>query len=129
MFGFLQYVRGRLRRNRQRADLLFPPALWNTNDATLADLPRTTNAVEGWHNRFNTIVGKYHANLYEFIVALQKEQASTESVREQHENGRRVLVPIRKYVNINKKIRDVVVDYRNRPMINYLRAIARNLNY
>ncbi len=129
MLGFLRYVRGRLRRNRQRADPLFPPALWNTNETTLAGLPRTTNVVEGWHNRFNTIVGKCHANLFEFILAMRSEQGSTERIREQHRNGRRVAVPIRRYVNINARIRDVVNDYQNRPIIDYLKAIAHNLNF
>lgn len=129
MFEFLLYIRGRMRRNRQRTDPMFPPLLWNTNGATLYDLPRTSNAVDGWHHRFNTIVGKCHANLYEFIAAMRKEQAFTERIRAQHAAGRQVVVPNRKYANLSTRIRNIVADYANRRRLDFLRAIALNLNY
>ena len=41
---------------------LFDLALWNMYDQMIGDLPRTNNAVEGWHQRFQANVGAYHPN-------------------------------------------------------------------
>ena len=40
---------GRLRPGGHRRAPLFDLALWNMYDQTIGDLPRTNNAVEGWH--------------------------------------------------------------------------------
>ena len=48
---------GRLRPGVHRRALLFDLALWNMYDQTIGDLPRTNNAVEGWHRRFQANVG------------------------------------------------------------------------
>lgn len=34
---------------------------------------RTTNTVEGWHNRLNRKIGKHHPNFYELLTALREE--------------------------------------------------------
>ena len=39
------------------------------------DLPRTNNAVEGWHRRFQANVGAYHPNFWKFIDILKREQS------------------------------------------------------
>lgn len=39
---------------------------------------RTNNASEGWHNRFQILVGRSHTSLYHFLTDLQKEQADVE---------------------------------------------------
>ena len=44
---------GRLRPGGHRRAPLFDLALWNMYDQTIGDLPRTNNAVEGWHRRFS----------------------------------------------------------------------------
>ncbi len=53
--------RGRFRRPR------FPYAMWGVHDRVIDDLPRTNNAVEGWHNRFNQHVGYHHADIWKLI--------------------------------------------------------------
>ena len=45
-----RYIR-RLRPGGHRRAPLFDLALWNMYDQTIGDLPRTNNAVEGWHRR------------------------------------------------------------------------------
>ena len=42
---------GRLRPGGHRRAPLFDLALWNMYEQTIGDLPRTNNAVEGWHRR------------------------------------------------------------------------------
>ena len=43
---------GRFRPGGQRRDPLFPITVWNMYKQTLQGLPRTNNAVEGWHRSF-----------------------------------------------------------------------------
>ena len=38
----------------------FAHSLWNVFDATNDEDPRTNNAIEGWHHRFNTLTGTHH---------------------------------------------------------------------
>ena len=44
-------------------------------DQTIGDLPRTNNAVEGWHRRLQANVGAYHPNFWKFIDILKSEQS------------------------------------------------------
>ena len=54
---------------------LFDLALWNMYDQTIGDLLRTSNAVEGWHRRFQANIGAYHPNFWKFIDILKREQS------------------------------------------------------
>ena len=54
---------------------LFRHSSWNVYDRVMNDLPRTTNALEGWHNTFQRSVGQCHANIWTFISCLQKEHS------------------------------------------------------
>ena len=73
---------------------------------------RTNNNLEGWHLRLNRSVGKAHANIYEFVSKLIREQGCTETLLAQvaagnikpHSNNL-------KYKNINVKIKHLTDDY------------------
>lgn len=45
--------------------------MWNHFDH---DGPRTTNAVEGWHNKFNRMCRRAHPNVFVFIELLQRNR-------------------------------------------------------
>lgn len=47
-------------------------------ERTLLDEPRTTNYLEGWRRRINSIVGKAHPNIWDFLKCLLGEQAHIE---------------------------------------------------
>ena len=68
---------GRLRPGGHRVPL-FDLGLWNMYNQTLDDLPRTNNAVEGWHRSFQANVGAYHPNFWKFIHILKREQNLTQ---------------------------------------------------
>jgi len=53
-----------------------PKASWNHYDH---DGPRTTNHVEGWHNRLNKLCTHSHPNIFISITTLKKEQAAIEA--------------------------------------------------
>ena len=52
---------------------LFQPAIWNVNDATLADGARTNNICESWNNSFNGLVGYKNATIWACIEGLKKD--------------------------------------------------------
>ncbi|XP_022172326.1 uncharacterized protein LOC111035118, partial [Myzus persicae] len=69
---------GRPNRRRTRRPPTFSLALWNQYDATLADLPKTNNSVEGWHRAFSSLLGASHPTIWRLIDTIKKEQGSTE---------------------------------------------------
>ena len=46
-----------------------PLIMWNVYRCNI----RTNNHLEGWHRRFNGIVGKYHANLWQFLTCWMQD--------------------------------------------------------
>ena len=69
---------GRLRPGGHCRVPLFELGLWNMYSQTLDGLPRTNNAVEGWHHSFQANVGAYHPNFWKFIDILKHEQNLTQ---------------------------------------------------
>jgi len=55
-------------------------ALWNQHEGTLLGLHRTNNVSEGWHNRFNLLVGRHHPDLYSLMRVILKEQQEVEGM-------------------------------------------------
>ena len=90
--------RGRGRRSAPR----YHPSLWSQYSSVLDKSARTNNASEGWHNRFQLVVGKKHPSLYSFLTELGKEQADTEFMLKQIELGQK----IRKRQDMKKKQRE-----------------------
>lgn len=62
------YVRGRPARGRRPAtNARFPPTIWSVYQLCLDRQHRTTNAVEGWHSRFQRIIVSHHAGIWKFL--------------------------------------------------------------
>ena len=66
-------ARARPRNGRRRGDPLFPVAMWNMNWAVENDVPRSNNALEGWHHAFSYSLRGDHPSMWLFIGALVKE--------------------------------------------------------
>ena len=60
VLSFIYRYAGRFRRNVARLLPVFPINLWNMFHRTDAELPRTSNIIEGWHRSFNVQVSSYH---------------------------------------------------------------------
>ena len=58
---------------------LFPPRLWSVHDQNKESIPRTSNHAEGWHNRFQYLVGRKHVGFNALVQELHKEQKSVDS--------------------------------------------------
>uniref|UniRef100_A0A915CN31 OTU domain-containing protein n=1 Tax=Ditylenchus dipsaci TaxID=166011 RepID=A0A915CN31_9BILA len=84
--GYIEstYVR-RFNKEREPIDALYPIEVWNCYDLLLKKNPRTDNAHEGWHFRFNMRFPKAHMSLSQFILRLQDEEEETWQLEIRHE--------------------------------------------
>ena len=118
----------RLRNGGHRRVPLFELGLWNMYNQTLDDLPRTNNAVEGWHRSFQANVGAYHPNFWKFIDILKCEQNLTQVNIAQARAGHQPEPQRRRYLDINQRIKNIVQDYHNYDIMQYLRDLAHNIS-
>ena len=59
----------------------FPLTLWNMSSETLAEIPKTNNAIEAWHMVFNSTFGTSKNN---FFVLLEKLKDEEEVVKQKY---------------------------------------------
>lgn len=119
---------GRPDRRGRRREPLFSHSFWNCFEAVNRDLPKTNNSIEGWHHSFGKTVGACHPSIWKFIDCLKKEQ-SYELKIEQFMAGANGAPPRKKYKDCAIRIKNIVADYENRPLIDYLHGLARNFNF
>ena len=74
----------------ERREPRYPPILWNQYETVLEGTARTNNLREGWHNRFQIVVGKHHPSLYAFLDELRKEQGDVEIMISQMPIGQKI---------------------------------------
>ena len=117
---------GEMRRGRRRPPL-FEHGLWSVHDRVLNDLPRTTNAVEGWHNAFAMALGQSHANIWTFLDRIKREEALARLAITQLNAGYPPPVQKRIYRQINEQLSNIVVDYENCARLDYLRGISYSI--
>jgi hypothetical protein len=60
----------------------FPPHMWSVNDSLLNHVPLTQNALESWHNRWNSLLSRRKWNVFSTIKEFIKEQHHTEGIIE-----------------------------------------------
>lgn len=119
---------GRPGRRNQRRNPIFPHSLWNCYEATLEDLPKTNNSVEGWHRGFSQLLGASHPSIWKFIDGLKKEQSLNEFKVEQYISGQQPPAGRQIYKDTAERIKRIVENYRERPLLDYLRGISHNFN-
>ena len=107
----------------------FPISLWNVHDATLNDQHRTNNSVEGWHTRFQTLMGSHHPTIFKFLEVLQLEEKASRFDATQLLAGQPSQPSKKKYRLLNDRIVNVVKDYSQRLPLNFVTSIAYNLSF
>ena len=117
---------GRIDRRNRRRQPLFPISLWNCHEAAKSGLPRTNNSVEGWHRGFNQLLGSSHPTIWKFIEDLHKQQSLNEVIIEQYIAGQHPPASRQVYRDTAQRIEDLVKDYENRNILEFLRGIAHN---
>ena len=56
---------------------LFPMRVWNVTCRLNNGIPRTSNLIEGWHNRFQ--LGCHRPPIWRFLLEIMKEQIRSEN--------------------------------------------------
>ena len=92
-------------------------------------LPRSSNAVEGWHNSFNNSVGIAHPT--PATLAKKTTNGTAQRCSFQGSNasiGQPAAKKRKQYKNIDDALYTMVNDYRNRNEVQYLPDVSRVLN-
>ncbi|XP_050065303.1 uncharacterized protein LOC126554259 [Aphis gossypii] len=117
-------ARGRRRRIHPR----YPPEIWNQYQAALTGSHKTNNVSEGWHNRFQLVIGKHHPDLYSALGEFQKEQGDVEIMISELSLGRKVRAqPKRKWRDFQMRIMAITADFNTYQELDFLKAIAHNI--
>lgn len=128
------YVAGKPARGRRKAvKPRYPPELWNVHNSVLDNVARTNNISEGWHNRFNILIGKKHPSFYAFLSELIKEQADSETMLRQISLGQQTKQPRSlEQRRVEKRLLNIVQQYKTYVeednVLSYLKNIAYNVN-
>ncbi|KAE9536180.1 hypothetical protein AGLY_007403 [Aphis glycines] len=116
---------GRTDRRKKRRSPTFKISIWNCYSLVSEDLPRTNNAVEGWHNCFTSILNQCHPSIWKFILALKKEENTNKIKIEQYIAGE--CPPAKKkYQDKGQRLKQICYDFENRSTDDYLQEIAHN---
>jgi hypothetical protein len=81
------YIGEKKRGSQSRKKPLFEVKCWNVHERTMNGHHRTNNIVEGWNNRFSSLVDGVHPNMWKFLESLQKEQSYVDAQLYQAEAG------------------------------------------
>ncbi|XP_043465180.1 uncharacterized protein LOC122500349 [Leptopilina heterotoma] len=131
----ITYIRGKPARGRRRAiPARYDPALWNQYNAVIQKTARTNNASEGWHNRLQVVVGRYHPSLYTFLKELKQEQGDTECMQTQLNLGQKIRkLQTNKFHTIEERILSIVSQYQqyvdDNRKIDYLKTLGCHLHF
>lgn len=121
----LTYIQGRDRgQNRGRVEARYPPQIWNHFSAPRNNVPRTTNAVEGYHNGLNSLFLSQHPSMWKLMDGLRKDMAIHLKTMADDQVANNP--PARaKYANLSNRLADKVDTYAQTvDKLSYLRAIA-----
>lgn len=117
---------GRQRR-RRRAQPIFDHKIWNMYERAVNELPRTNNNVEGWHRKLQSSVSSHHPNIWKFLDVLRREQDLNNLQIAQLVGGHAPEPQRKKYKASNERIVNIVRDFSNRSLLDYMRGIAHNI--
>lgn len=114
----------------------YEPTVWCQHAAILRGLPRTNNAVEGWHNAFIGRVACNRPNIWRFIEALKEEQSLIELNCTQMDAGGS-MPPVRsKYRKANEALKRIVEEaegkwgtFTDDEWYDYLLCVSTNISY
>lgn len=119
---------GRPNRRGERGRPRFSIEHWNHYAATGEDLPRTNNAVEGWHRGFASLLAAKTPTIWKLIDALKNQQNLNTLKILQLIGGVRPVQASAKYKRVADAIKTVVGEYGKRDLEEYLIGIAQHLH-
>ena len=117
---------GKEMRKSTRRKSRFDMDMWNVYFRTIDDLPRTNNALEGFHRGFESMLQMSNPDIWKFIEAIQRQQSLQSFSFAQMQLGKKVHT--RKEDNFGR-IKRIVCSAANYKELDYLKAIAVNLSF
>ncbi|KAG8175061.1 hypothetical protein JTE90_019203 [Oedothorax gibbosus] len=91
---------------------MFPSKLWNVHKSTLKGEDRTNNQVEGWNNRFASIVGHDHPDIWVLILKMRMELSVDETKLGQLSLGVSQVKRKRKFA-LQGRLQSLCIQYRD----------------
>lgn len=85
------YVNGKEKRRygrKIRSNPLFPQEIWSVEENNREQIPRTSNQIEAWHRRFESIVTVRSPSLFVIVDEFRKEQKQYRRLDAKHSIGR-----------------------------------------
>ena len=128
------YIRGkitRIRRNHPvRGPPKFPPEFWSVHQRTVQGLPRTQNAIEGWHNRLNGLISSPHPSPLKCVELIRKEEhTTTAEVRRLLRSGGSIST---RRINLRAregKIQELLQSWETMPLMAFLQSVLERLRH
>jgi len=126
------YVNGLVVRNvagdavRHRAPM-FPPSMWNVADRFVNELPTTTNHVEAWHHRIQTLMVIDHPSFFTCLHKLRQEQRHTEVQITRANSGFRRKNQRRSIAENKRRLATLMSDLRSgrKDVLHFLRGVGQ----
>jgi hypothetical protein len=104
---------------------LFPPRVWNVCCRLNNGIPRTSNLIEGWHNRFQQKLDCHRPRMWRFLMELLKEQNRTENAFARIQIDRFPSSSRKKFRDINTKLKTIYRKFRRMRNKKYIKAVAQ----
>lgn len=122
------WIGQRKKRGAGRKKPMFPLELWNVYDRVCADLPRSNNSIEGWHQAFATRVAIVHPSINKLADKIRREQSKFEvdiaQIRQGHEPKPKKAL----YRKLDERLKRLVDDYPNVDLAEYLKGVGANMS-
>ena len=108
---------------------MFPIKLWNVHDRVSANLPRTNNSIEGWHNAFAKRVSIAHPTITKLADRIRREQSKFEIDVAQIQQGLEPKPKKKKYRLLDERIHRLVEDYSSADILQFLKNLAATVSF
>ncbi|CAG8664278.1 24017_t:CDS:2 [Gigaspora rosea] len=127
------YIREEVRQQLRNGNIIYDPptfslSLWSIFELITHGYPRTQNFIEGWHHRWNNIVGRAHVGVYTIIEEIRKEQHQTDINIERVLRGEPRPSQPKHVINYERRIQAVFSSRNDYTLPDYLREIAHNIS-
>ena len=119
---------GRPCRRNIRRPPTFPIQMWSCFERIKHDLPKTNNAIEGWHRAFLQQVSENHPSFWKFLEALQREQSLTEVKIEKLHSGMTCDNRKKKYRESETRLKNLISCFDDHSdLVEYVPAVVHNI--
>lgn len=119
---------GRLRVSGRKPPL-FEISLWNMFTRTDDELPKTNNAIEGWHRSLKSLFQCCHPNIWMFLNIIQDIQQYHETKAIQELSGHQQESKKKRYKDLAARIKNITTNCKSYNRQDYLKCVALNLSF